>query len=48
MVFAVLKTGRHVDHLPELHWTDDYPIVMTVILVVCLVRYRTFRRNHWL
>jgi magnesium transporter len=45
---AVGVYGMNFDHMPELHWTYGYPIVMTVILVVCLVLYRTFRRNHWL
>jgi magnesium transporter len=40
--------GMNFDHMPELHWKFGYPIVMTVILVICLVLYRTFRRNHWL
>jgi magnesium transporter len=40
--------GMNFDHMPELHWRFGYPIVMTAILAICLVLYRTFRRNHWL
>jgi len=45
---AVGVYGMNFDHMPELHWKFGYPLVMTVILVVCLVLYRTFKRNHWL
>ena len=40
--------GMNFDHMPELHWKFGYPIVMVMILAICLVLYRTFRRNHWL
>ncbi|MEU6350500.1 magnesium and cobalt transport protein CorA [Streptomyces sp. NPDC047072] len=40
--------GMNFDHMPELHWTFGYPLVMGVIAVACLVLYRGFRRNGWL
>jgi magnesium transporter len=40
--------GMNFDHMPELHWKFGYPMVMLVIVGICLVLYRTFRRNHWL
>jgi magnesium transporter len=36
------------DHMPELHWTYGYPIVIAVILAVCVVLHRIFTRNRWL
>jgi magnesium transporter len=40
--------GMNFDHMPELHWTYGYPLVIVVILVICAGLFRTFRRNHWL
>ncbi|QFZ16798.1 magnesium/cobalt transporter CorA [Saccharothrix syringae] len=40
--------GMNFDHMPELHWKYGYPMVISVILVVCLTLYRIFRRNEWL
>ncbi|MGI9092223.1 MAG: magnesium and cobalt transport protein CorA [Mycobacteriales bacterium] len=40
--------GMNFKHMPELHWQFGYPIVMAVIIVICLVLYRGFRRNGWL
>ncbi|MFC8429827.1 magnesium and cobalt transport protein CorA [Streptomyces sp. NPDC057253] len=40
--------GMNFDHMPELHWTFGYPLVMGVIAVACAVLYRGFRRNGWL
>ncbi|MEU0528930.1 magnesium and cobalt transport protein CorA [Amycolatopsis tolypomycina] len=40
--------GMNFDHMPELHWTFGYPLVMGVVLLACLLLYRTFRRNNWL
>jgi magnesium transporter len=40
--------GMNFDHMPELHWTYGYPMVIGVILLVCGFLYRTFRRNKWL
>lgn len=40
--------GMNFDVMPELHWNFSYPVVLLVILVVCLLLYRAFRRNRWL
>jgi magnesium transporter len=40
--------GMNFDHMPELHWAYGYYGVLILILMVCVVLYRTFRRNKWL
>ncbi|WP_329340414.1 magnesium/cobalt transporter CorA [Streptomyces sp. NBC_00663] len=40
--------GMNFEHMPELHWTFGYPMVLGVISVACLALYRGFRRNGWL
>jgi magnesium transporter len=40
--------GMNFDYMPELHWTYGYPFVIIVILLACLILYRTFKRNQWL
>lgn len=40
--------GMNFDYMPELHWDFGYPVVMGVVLLICAVVYRTFRRNDWL
>jgi magnesium transporter len=40
--------GMNFDHMPELHWTFGYPLVLGVISIACLVLHRGFRRNGWL
>jgi magnesium transporter len=40
--------GMNFDHMPELHWTFGYPLVMAVIVAICAWMFRTFRRNRWL
>jgi magnesium transporter len=40
--------GMNFKHMPELRWTYGYPVVLTVIGLVCLVLYRRFRRSGWL
>jgi magnesium transporter len=40
--------GMNFDNMPELHWYFGYPAVLVVIVLVCLVLYRGFRRNGWL
>ncbi|MDT7841211.1 magnesium/cobalt transporter CorA [Streptomyces justiciae] len=40
--------GMNFEHMPELHWTFGYPMVLGVISVACLVLYRGFRRSGWL
>jgi magnesium transporter len=40
--------GMNFDYMPELHWEFGYPAVILVILTICGVLWRTFRRNRWL
>ncbi|MFI6647014.1 magnesium and cobalt transport protein CorA [Streptomyces sp. NPDC050529] len=40
--------GMNFDHMPELHWTYGYPLVLSVIAAACFVIHRGFRRNGWL
>ncbi len=40
--------GMNFDYMPELHWTWGYPTVLLVMVIVCSLLFRTFRRNHWL
>jgi magnesium transporter len=40
--------GMNFDFMPELHAVWGYPAVLTVMLVICALLYRTFRRNNWL
>jgi len=36
------------DNMPELHWTYGYPAVLLVMVIICGLLFRAFRRNHWL
>jgi magnesium transporter len=40
--------GMNFEHMPELSWQYGYPAVLALILVVCGVLYRGFRRAGWL
>ncbi|MFD2471205.1 magnesium/cobalt transporter CorA [Amycolatopsis silviterrae] len=40
--------GMNFDYMPELHWQFGYPIVVSIILGICLLLYRIFRKNGWL
>jgi magnesium transporter len=40
--------GMNFDHMPELHWTFGYPLVLGLIATACVMLYRGFRRNGWL
>jgi magnesium transporter len=40
--------GMRFDLMPELHGTWSYPAVLAVMAGICVLLYRTFRRNHWL
>lgn len=40
--------GMNFDYMPELHQVWGYPAVLLLMLGVCTLLYRTFRRNHWL
>jgi magnesium transporter len=40
--------GMNFEHMPELGWTFGYPLVIAVMLTICTVLYRFFRRAGWL
>jgi len=40
--------GMNFDFMPELHWKFGYPAVILVIVIICLLLYRGFKRSHWL
>lgn len=40
--------GMNFDNMPELHWPWSYPVVLGTMTTICLLLYRTFRRNNWL
>jgi magnesium transporter len=40
--------GMNFDHMPELHWTFGYPVVLILMAVICGLLYRAFRRAGWL
>lgn len=40
--------GMNFAYMPELRWQFGYPLVMVVILAVCALLYRGFKRSGWL
>ena len=40
--------GMNFEHMPELTWTFGYPLVLAVMVTVCTLLYRRFRRAGWL
>ena len=46
MVFGMY--GMNFEHMPELEWQYGYPLVVGVVLVLCALLYRTFKRSGWL
>jgi magnesium transporter len=40
--------GMNFEHMPELSSTWGYPAVLLLMLTICGVLFRAFRRNHWL
>jgi magnesium transporter len=40
--------GMNFDNMPELHWRFGYPITIVVMLAMCGLLYRVFRRRSWL
>jgi magnesium transporter len=40
--------GMNFEHMPELRWTFGYPLVLAVMLALCTLLYRFFRRVGWL
>ena len=40
--------GMNFEHMPELRWELGYPGVVFVMLAICAMLYRYFRRSGWL
>jgi magnesium transporter len=40
--------GMNFDHMPELHWTFGYPLVLGVMVGACGLVYRKLKRADWL
>lgn len=40
--------GMNFDHMPELRWSFGYPLVVCVIVALCLILYRRFKKSGWL
>ncbi|HEV8023793.1 MAG TPA: magnesium and cobalt transport protein CorA [Candidatus Nanopelagicales bacterium] len=40
--------GMNFEYMPELAWQWSYPTVLAVILGICVLLYRGFKRNGWL
>ena len=40
--------GMNFEHMPELGWTFGYPLVLSVIAVICVTLYTRFKRSGWL
>jgi magnesium transporter len=40
--------GMNFDFIPELHWQYGYFLIVGVILLLCGVLYRRFKRAKWL
>ncbi|WP_051703907.1 magnesium and cobalt transport protein CorA [Glycomyces sp. NRRL B-16210] len=40
--------GMNFRDMPELHWKFGYPLVLLLIVVICSLLHRGFRRNGWL
>lgn len=40
--------GMNFTYMPALSWAWGYPATLLLMVVVCVLLYRTFRRNDWL
>ncbi|MBX5470019.1 MAG: magnesium/cobalt transporter CorA [Thermoleophilaceae bacterium] len=40
--------GMNFEHMPELRWSFGYPLVICVMLIVCGLLWRQFKRVGWL
>jgi magnesium transporter len=40
--------GMNFRFMPELEWRYGYPLVLVIIVAICVVLYRSFKRNGWL
>ena len=40
--------GMNFDYMPATHWIFSYPLIIVLMIGICAVLYRAFRRNGWL
>jgi magnesium transporter len=40
--------GMNFEHMPELEWVVGYPVALAVMVTVCILLYRNFKRREWL
>ncbi|WP_283139695.1 magnesium/cobalt transporter CorA [Rhizohabitans arisaemae] len=40
--------GMNFDFMPETKWTFGYPLIVGLMVTICALLYRGFRRNGWL
>jgi magnesium/cobalt transport protein CorA len=40
--------GMNFNNMPELHWTFGYPLILSIVAVLCLILYRRFKKSGWL
>jgi magnesium transporter len=40
--------GMNFEHMPELTWTFGYPLALLLMLAICVLLYRRFKRAGWL
>lgn len=40
--------GMNFKHMPELHWSFGYPLVVGAMLAICVLLYWRFKRAGWL
>jgi magnesium transporter len=40
--------GMNFEHMPELGWRVGYPLAIAVMVLVCVLLYRNFKRAGWL
>ncbi|MFG2019758.1 magnesium/cobalt transporter CorA [Actinomadura geliboluensis] len=40
--------GMNFDHMPELHWSFGYPLVIAVMAAACVLLFRRLRKSGWL
>jgi magnesium transporter len=40
--------GMNFDNMPELHWDFGYPLVIAVMVLICTLLYRQFKKAGWL
>jgi len=40
--------GMNFEYMPELHWQFGYPFAIALMLGICALLYRAFKRSEWL